>query len=292
MTPEEDDLRSTCASVISAFLRPREIDGEPEGETQVSAGVGSTGSLDRIDEDFNRTENTRATGYLGKNSEISWLRSLKNQTEDIKFEDGADKQYRHQTPNGQSGTPFGERSTTWDSVGKEESTGNKDGVTLSESTYHCDDITVLLPVQVEVYELPPKQTAEALFQIYLDTVHPSFPIIGKTTFSEQFRALFDRNKTPGNKWLAILNLIFAIGARHSHLIQAEWRGDERDHLLYFTRARLLAMNSDSILSHPDLQQVQVTGLMAFYLLAINQINRSVLVMTSPDMPLTDAGRGS
>ena len=282
VTPDEDDLRSTAASVVSAFLRPGEAGGEPEGETLVSAAVGSTGSLDRIDEDFNRTEHARATGYLGKNSEISWLRSLKSQTGDIQFGEASDEQE----------IPFGDRTATWMGAGNGDSNANGESVTLSESTYHCDDITVHLPGQVEVYELPPKQTAEALFQAYLKTVHPAFPIIGRTTFSAQFRAFFERNKTPGDNWLAILNLIFAIGAKYSHLTHAEWRGDERDHLLYFTRARLLAMNGDSILSHPDLQQVQVAGLMAFYLLAINQINRWVLVMTASCMWLTHAGLGS
>ena len=33
------------------------------------------------------------------------------------------------------------------------------------------------------------------------------------------------------------------------------------------------MNGDALFSHPDLQQVQVEGLVAFYLLATGQINR-------------------
>jgi hypothetical protein len=278
--------------VVSAFFRPGEPDGEPEGETLVSAGVGSTGSLDRIDEDFNLNEDTRATGYLGKNSEISWLRSLKSEAGNIRLGGDANEQYGHQNPGEQSTTAFGVPTATWTGAGEEEPIANDHGVTLSDSTYHCDDVTVLVPGQVDLYELPPKQTAEALFRTYLDTVHPAFAIIGKTTFSAQFRNFFESDKKPGNNWLAILNMIFAIGAKYSHLIQADWRGDERDHLLYFTRARLLAMNSDTILSHPDLQQVQVVGLMAFYLLAINQINRYGIATTASYMPLTEAGLGS
>jgi hypothetical protein len=33
------------------------------------------------------------------------------------------------------------------------------------------------------------------------------------------------------------------------------------------------MNGDTLFNHPDLQQVQVEGLIAFYLLASDQINR-------------------
>ena len=154
-------------------------------------------------------------------------------------------------------------------------------IAIHEATYHCDDLTLLSPDQVDAYELPPKQAADMLFQNYLETVHPALPFIGKTTFASQYQTLYENeNIRPGDNWLAILNLIFAIGAKYSHLIQAEWRGDERDHLVYFTRARVLAMNGDSIFSHPDLQQVQVAALMSFYLLTTNQINRQVPCLQS------------
>lgn len=147
-------------------------------------------------------------------------------------------------------------------------------VPIHEGTYHCDDFTLLPLAQVDAYELPPKQAADMLFESYLETVHPTFPFIGKMTFTSQYQTLYENNRVgPGDNWLAILNLIFAIGAKYSHLIQAEWRGDERDHLIYFTRARVLAIDGDSLFSHPDLQQVQVAALASFYLLATNQINR-------------------
>jgi hypothetical protein len=55
-----------------------------------------------------------------------------------------------------------------------------------------------------------------------------------------------------------MNLLLAIGARYSHLIGAEWRGDERDHLLYATKAvRLLDMsNTAMVISTPDIPSVQ------------------------------------
>jgi hypothetical protein len=43
--------------------------------------------------------------------------------------------------------------------------------------------------------------------------------------------------------------------------------------MYLTRARILSMNGDVLFSHPDLQQVQVEGLISFYLLSSDQINR-------------------
>lgn len=169
-------------------------------------------------------------------------------------------------------------------IGQASPTSDKDGpgsgfTPISESSYHCDDLTLTLPDPVDPFEVPPQATANMLFQSYLETVHPAFPILGTNTFISQYQAFqLSQNKSKINhNWLAILNLIFAIGAKYSHLIQAEWSGDEIDHLVYFTRARILGFNSDAILGHAELQKVQITGLMSFYLMALNQINRSVVV---------------
>ena len=150
-------------------------------------------------------------------------------------------------------------------------------VPVSESSYHLDDMALTLPHHVDPFEFPPQATANMLFQNYLQSVHPAFPIIGKTTFLSQYKAfqLSQDHSKINQSWLAILNLIFAIGAKYSHLIQAESSDDQLDHLVYFTRARILGFNSDAILSHADLQTVQITGLMSFYLMALNQINRRV-----------------
>jgi hypothetical protein len=68
-------------------------------------------------------------------------------------------------------------------------------------------------------------------------------------------------------------VIFAIAAKYAHLTQAPWRGEENDHFLYFHRARLLSLTGEELLSPPNLQQVQLEGLVAFYLLATDQIGR-------------------
>ena len=144
---------------------------------------------------------------------------------------------------------------------------------LHRANYHLDDVDVDVPGPVQTYWIPPRPLADQLFEDYLDTVHPFFPIISRVLFRAQYRNFFETAARPGDKWLAVLNMIFAIAAKHAHLRQAPWRGSEQDHLEYFTRARILSMDGDVLFSHPDLQQVQVEGLTAFYLLASDQINR-------------------
>lgn len=232
----------------------------------MSARVGSTESLDRISEDFNRDANTRATGFYGKNSELTWMQRLKRQASHGSEDSDEYEQERVNEP-----TPPSTQSHHFGT-----------GLTpISASSYHCDDLTVLIHEQIDPFELPTQFIANNLFQAYLETVHPSFPIIGKNTFMQQYNAFFanpDQVK-PNQNWWAILNMIFAIAAKHSHLVRAVWRGDSKDHLIYFTRARMLGFNADAILGHSELQKVQVTGLMAFYLMAVNQINRWVPYLT-------------
>ena len=270
-SPDDDDKRSMHTSPMKSFsFGPPKESGEQDGASDVSAGIGSNGSLDRIKEDFDSTPLTRATGYIGKNSEVTWMQRLKEQAK----VGPPDRGWGSLEPDGTS--QGGSMSRAQDRNKNSPPAPEGKEVPIHEATYHCDDLMLLSPDQVEPYELPPKQAADMLFHNYLETVHSTLPIIAKATFASQYQTLYQNDHVrPGDSWLAVLNLIFAIGAKYSHLIQAEWRGDERDHLVYFTRARILGMNGDSIFRHPDLQQVQVAALMAFYLLATDQINRYV-----------------
>jgi Fungal specific transcription factor domain len=250
------------------------VDGVSEdtaGESDVSGGVGSLGAVDRIEEDFNRSEEARSTGYLGKNSEITWLQKLRQENR-FGIEMGAESDGEFRKKTGGASPLFDTQS-----IGNKERKTMPDalkGFSVNDSSYHLDDFPISIPNAVDAYEVPVRETADLLFNAYLQTVHPSFPIIGKITFTSQYRKFMEGLATsPGERWLAILNMIFAIGAKYSHLIRAEWRGDERDHFIYFSRARLLSMNGNTIFNQPDLQQVQVSGLIAFYLMATSQVNR-------------------
>lgn len=236
-------------------------------ESEVSATVGSTGAVDRTLEDFAANEKSRSTGFMGKHSEITWMQRLKHEN-------------KPETSSGGFG-PEEAQDLNGESTDLEHDQGNglqppqhevAEALSVHDASYHLDDLSLPGLDSVDAYELPTSDLAVHLFDTYISRVHPSFPIIGKTTFTGQFHR-FIGGEVPGSKWLAILNLIFAISARYSHLVRADWQGDDRDHLVYFTRARLLSMNSESLLQHPDLQQIQVSGLMSFYLLCTGQTNR-------------------
>jgi hypothetical protein len=211
-------------------------------------------------EDFAANEKTRSTGFMGKNSEITWMQRLDREN---KFGSSSSADLAPDAVQGFHSDEYNKLMA---------SSAEIEAITVSQASYHLDDFPMPSLDAVDAYELPTSDTANRLFETYMSRVHPTFPILGKSTFTTQFRR-FMAGEMPGAKWLAIINLIFAISARYSHVVRADWRGDDRDHLVYFSRARLLSLNGDTIFQHADLQQIQVTAMMALYLLCTNQVNR-------------------
>lgn len=136
--------------------------------------------------------------------------------------------------------------------------------------------TSVIGNQIDLYGLPVKKTADALINAYFTTIHPSFPIVNKAYFYRQFEEYYTTVESESFKdraFLPILQTVFALGAVHAHRVGAEWAGDERDHVLYLARARMLSMDMGILNEYVYHGQVQVFGLAGMYFLAINQINR-------------------
>ncbi|KAJ6031866.1 hypothetical protein N7540_002598 [Penicillium herquei] len=224
----------------------------------------STTPLDLIDhteEDFNRDETARATGFIGKSSELNWLQKLSKEV------------------NNECEAWSASMSNSGDDNGLPSPTltprpENPVDPLIAASNYYLDDLDIPGKDQVDPHAVPSRETATKLLNAYLSSVHPSFPIIGISTFVSQFQVFFSQpTLKPGNKWLAILNLIFAVAAKYGQLTNADWQEGEDDHEMYFARARVLSLE-DQLLHHPDLQQLQVEGLACFYMISSGHINRA------------------
>ncbi|KKK23703.1 hypothetical protein ARAM_005745 [Aspergillus rambellii] len=201
-------------------------------------------------EDFNKDETAQATGFIGESSEVNWLHKLDKELGDTK-----------DSRNPAACVPT---QSLLDAL----------HYPISESSYHLDDLDLPTIDESKIYDIPSKSTASYLYQTYLDWVHPSFPIIGTATFGLQFQTFFNNPALqPGNKWLAILNLIFAIGTQYYYLADVSNTFDTESYHSYFARARILSLEDRSF-HHPDLQQLQVEGLAALYLLTSGQVNRA------------------
>lgn len=189
---------------------------------------------------------SRATGYMGKNSEVTWMQRLD-------FE--ASKQGTHEDPS----------QPTADVAPSDES--------ISLLNYHLDHQSLSEPVMVNASDMPPKALADRLFQIFINRVQISLPFIRQDLFLEEYDRYYSGSvRYPDSKWLAIFNLIMAISCVFCRLSSQDTQ-QVADETIFFARARLLKISDTILYEHDDLQQVQIEVLVAFFFLIISQVNR-------------------
>ncbi|KAF1951687.1 hypothetical protein CC80DRAFT_191676 [Byssothecium circinans] len=278
------DVADAAAAIQKSPSKLRNTEGEPdaeleEGEANISAEVGSNEDLDNMNEDILRNEQSRATGYVGKNSEVQWLRQLNHEAVTAASH-GKDVYRGPYGPPGSNARAWADREAA---LRQRQMQDPVPQVPTSNFNFNLDGETIDMDFMVDPFDLPPLETADRLVRCYMDTVHKTFPILPKKTFVNQFYHYYaalaqgQPYQLP-RKWQAMLNLVFAIGAVFSHLTDAEWRADERDHFIYHSRAWALSLKDPWWFSDPDLPQTQITALLAFYYLAIGHTNRSWIVV--------------
>ena len=149
-------------------------------------------------------------------------------------------------------------------------------VSIMQMSYHLDDLDMPIFESVDPYAVPARDQADRFFTAYMVAFHPSFNVIREKTFTTQYRQFYRQlgsfMQRPPRKWLAVLNMVFAIGCYYCHLAGEDRGGEDED--VFMARARKLGLNETALFEHSDLQQVQVEFLVAFYLLAQDQVNRA------------------
>ncbi|CAI6315056.1 unnamed protein product [Periconia digitata] len=274
---------SIATGVADERLKGRSTPPEESQDTNTQADV--TGSidcsdnLDLVDEDLFRNYQSRATGFVGQNSEVQWFRNLKNKIENAEL---AGTAYRlpYRAPGGSTNAAAQQEETLHTRQKPSQSVNIPRASHVSDSYFYLDGEDLKIDFVIDPYELPLPEIAETLFDIYMQTVHTSFPVLPKT-FTTQFYKYTESVKQGrpyqvSNTWQAILNLVLAIGAHYSHLAQTEWRAHERDHIVYMTRAvKMLGLDRMVVsTSAPTLPLIQATGLLSLYYITVGQISRA------------------
>ncbi|KAI5777914.1 fungal-specific transcription factor domain-containing protein, partial [Geopyxis carbonaria] len=222
-------------------------------------GHQSIGPLERLMEDINTVTVNQPMGYMGRGSEVSWLRLLRAE---LDFdEEMFDPNDFHHLNSGIGGI-----AVTND---------------ITCSTYHLDDINLSLSGengQVDVYFIPPRELADQLVHAYFSSVEPFIPMIDAECFMEQYDKLYTSNGGSvteiQSRWLIVINLIFAIGGRYYESMGRVLSPDIK-HLSYLQRARILgALDGGQLFNIATLHEVQVLALAGMYLLSSKHTNRS------------------
>ncbi|KAL3456224.1 fungal-specific transcription factor domain-containing protein [Aspergillus heterothallicus] len=200
--------------------------------------------MGELTDDLNRDDASRAAGYFGKSSAIAWLQKLGATVNNL----NVNKEQQHSVPIEVSATSM---------------------------SYHLDHIQI--PDTIPPLEprcLPTKPWATHLLCIFFKSVAPSFPLINKALFIDQFNQAFDRsNPQPPRKWLAVLNLVLAVGCRYYLLSQPVPEGDVNDRV-FLSRAIALMSSTSTTTQDLGLHQVQIDLLLAIYHLSSGQVNQS------------------
>ena len=251
--------RARRASSSHANDDARSTTSAEGGEAHVSASVGSNEDLNFVQEDILRTEDADNTGYVGRNSQVQWLRSLETKIEHPERE-SSDLPYG---PPGAEGDAFNQRAKAL--RGRQQHGDNRQSPDNDQFVgyyFYLDKSNIDIDIG-DPHVIPFADTADRLFEYYKAVVHSPFPILGDI-FEHQLHAFFTRDQSSATlvvcpKWKAVMNLVFAIGARYSHLIGAEWRADDHDHLVYMWRAvHLLQLQSiNALVAQPDQIMIQV-----------------------------------
>ncbi|KAI9926700.1 hypothetical protein MW887_003793 [Aspergillus wentii] len=183
----------------------------------------SLGAADYTDEDFNRDEKAQAMGFVGEHSEIAWLYRLKRELEQ-----------NQGMPGNPSSNPHRE-----------------DRLSVASVNFFLDDKKILLEGS-DASQRPSQAVADSLVGSYFESVHPYFPIIGKMLFLQQFKSYNDNPRLwPGKRWMAILNLVFAIAAKYSQLAQQSMDpGSWRICNISIRSAVTMGLNLRSEANHP------------------------------------------
>lgn len=225
-------------------------DSDHDGESTAS-GVGSMGSTDHVDYDaFQRPRTERKIpSFVGQTSEVAWMHRL----------------------GWELGKGAGNEPSILPSIG-----GPPPGQLFPPWPEDMDSSVV--GDRLDPFQLPIKSTADALLNTYFKTIHPAFPILDEVSFLRDYELHFASNEsdpTQNATSMALLQTVLALGAVHAHVTNSNYAGDERDHLLYFARSRVLGTHTGLLSEQISMAQVQLMGLAAVYLIATDQMNRCV-----------------
>ncbi|KAL3462209.1 fungal-specific transcription factor domain-containing protein [Aspergillus heterothallicus] len=225
--------------------RPSSAISSVSSSSSSAASVGSLNKVNILTEDPNRNEASRATGYIGKESEIAWMQKLELEASRL------------------------------DREGHEEKGPPPVDEPIAAMSYHLDNLHIVDSLPVEPRSLPPKPWAARLLNMFFDTADDYFPLINKALFISQFEQAFSpsADSQPTRKWLAVFNLALAIGAKYYQLGEPE-EGKDVDDRLFLSRAISLNPARSIGMEHCVLHQVQIDLLLSIYYLVSGQVNRS------------------
>ncbi|KAK6363907.1 uncharacterized protein PV06_11576 [Exophiala oligosperma] len=124
---------------------------------------------------------------------------------------------------------------------------------------------------------PVDSAAQILSEAYFHALQGVFGFITREQFLQdlaQFPAQGILLSWDQRRWLALANLVWAIGSKWSHVAKLDDQDlHAKSHLVYYARARALGLDHRVLFDHPNGEGVQAIGLLSFYWFQNGSISR-------------------
>jgi hypothetical protein len=232
----------------TSFRVPTSSEQTPGGEHYVDSSVGSPGRQDLLTHSIVMDRDSGAVGFIGKISEVSWIA----------------RAYSYLGAPLSQDSDMHERISDWSSA--------------TQFSYYTDDDDLLSINEdyVDALHWPGDVTATILSDAYFHALHGIFDCIVREQFLVELNG-FPRDRSSlswdQRRWLALANLIWAIGSKWLHRAMLNDEPGIEGHLVYYARARALGLDHRVMLDHSGLQGVKALGMLSFYLFMNGSVTR-------------------
>ncbi|ETI22146.1 hypothetical protein G647_06219 [Cladophialophora carrionii CBS 160.54] len=228
---------------------PPSVESTPEDEQYTDASLGSPVGQDVLTHSIDVGRGRGAVGFIGKISEVSWIA----------------RAYSYLI------TPATEDFAMPEKISNH--------IPATQFNYFMDDEDLLSLDEdyVDALHWPGDLTARILCEAFFHALHGSFNCLARG------RVLEELNKFPHNRmqlswdqrrWLAVANLMWAIGSKWLHHAMLDDEPGMESHLVYYARARALGLDHRVMLDNPGLHGINALGLLSFYLFTNGSVSRA------------------
>jgi hypothetical protein len=139
-----------------------------------------------------------------------------------------------------------------------------------------DDLLSLDEDLVDPVHWPGDLTARILFEAFFHALHGIFDCFAREGILAELVG-FPQNRLSlsweQRRWLAMANLMWAIGSKWLQRAMLDDEQGMENHLVYYARARALGLDHRVLLDRPGLQGINALGMLSFYLFMNGSLSR-------------------
>ncbi|KAL8870206.1 MAG: hypothetical protein Q9174_003698, partial [Haloplaca sp. 1 TL-2023] len=199
-----------------------------------AASVGSMGSTDHLNEGnyaAHTARGGRTKAFLGQTATDNWVERLKD---NLRISETDELSGLHPLSYGT------EPQSKSHSLDFSDATGGGNAPNLGPSMF---------AEHFEPFEMPSKMNADVFVNAYFSTIHPCFPILSQNQVLKDYESFAGADsRILSEPVLAMLHLVFALGAIHTYMAEMPQAREEKSHLLSFAVAKAAVLDANVLRS--------------------------------------------